>query len=95
MLISEVLRILDRQEAPRQEELARAAEPFSALLTSTGAAGTEITRARDESIGPESPFSPRGRAEPFPVERRSFDDFLRALEESAKLRSSHALDLFQ
>ena len=99
MLISEVLRILDRHDLPARE-VAAAGEPFSALLSAQGLSAVapampETPRGSSASAGAGSSLSPKVGAGLFPVGQRSYDNFLRALEESRKPRASHCLDLFQ
>lgn len=101
MLISEVLRILDNQDARPREAAVPAGESFSVLLSAQGlapgspAAPAVIGRESGTAAASGNAVSPREGAELFPVERCSYDSFLRALEESKKPRPSHALDLFQ
>ncbi len=101
MLISEVLRILDSQDARPREAAAPAGESFSALMAAEGIApGIPPAPATIQGEGGDAAAkgnsgSPRGGSDLFPVERRSYDSFLRALEESKNPPSSHALDLFQ
>ncbi len=99
MLISEVLRILDRHDLSPQE-VAAAGEPFSALLSAEEiSAGVP---ALPETMRGSSPTAGAGNSLPskvgaglFPVGQRTFDSFLRALEVTRKPRASHRLDLFQ
>lgn len=101
MLISEVLRILDRQDATTREAVAPVAEPFSSFLPAAGGEpnipvvrpepGHEGFEAMSRVLAP----SPKNSAAMFSIEQRSYDNFLRALEESKKPRASTILDLFQ
>jgi hypothetical protein len=102
VLISSVLRILDNHELPSAEAVAQAAEPFAGFLSSAvSPAGTPLplTETRQgnnvEAMGKVQPLPPKDRAAIFSVEQRSYDSFLRALEEARKPLSTHALDLFQ
>lgn len=102
VLISSVLRILDHHELPASGAAAdAAAEPFAGLLASAAAApgahppAPEIRRAKMEALGKVQPLPPKDRAAVFPVEQRSYDSFLRALEGARKPLGVHALDLFQ
>ena len=102
MLISAVLRILDGQDLPATETVAKTAEPFAGLLSSAASAPgmpaplTEIRQDNSmEALGKVQPLPPKDRAAIFSVEQRSYDSFLRALEEARKPLGAHALDLFQ
>jgi hypothetical protein len=101
VLISAVLRILDKQDVAPREAVAPVTEPFAALLPLGGSVqdrSTAIPELRQDNLEAMSridPPTPRERASAFAVEQRSYGTFLRALEESKKPRASHALDLFQ
>ena len=101
MLISSVLSILDKQDVSPREAVASAAEPFAALLApgfpAQGRAPSlpELRHDNMEVLSRGQPLAPKDRAAMFSVEQRSYDSFLRALEESRKPPGAHALDLFQ
>jgi hypothetical protein len=98
--MSSVLRILDRQTVSPPDTAPMAAESFAAVLSSSGPAQEkrfDSAEIRQElaSMSREHPLPPKDRAAVFSVEQRTYDTFLRALNESKKPLSAHALDLFQ
>ncbi len=101
MLISSVLSILDKQDVSPREAGASAAESFAALLApgfpAQGRPSSipEVRHDNVEVVSRVQPLPPKDRAALFSVEQRSYDSFLRALEESRKPLGAHALDLFQ
>ncbi len=101
MLISAVLRILDKQDVSPRETVAPVTESFSALLPLGKSVQDrpptlpELRQDNLEVMSRMNPLPPKERAAAFAVEQCSYSTFLRALEESKKPRASHALDLFQ
>jgi hypothetical protein len=96
------LRILDNHDLPAVEAVAQTAEPFAGFLASAApAAGissplSEIRQDNSmQALGTVQPLPPKDRAAIFSVEQRTYDSFLRALEEARKPLGAHALDLFQ
>ena len=100
MLLSSVLRILDGQGVSLQERAAKAAEPFSVILNASNLSQEMCSvhaesRPDIESMSRAQLLPPKDRAAIFSAEQRTYDSFLRALEESRKSPGAHALDLFQ
>jgi len=102
VLISAVLRILDSHDLPAAETAAQAAEPFADFLSSAASSPGLSSPLADlrpenalEALGKVQNVPPKERAAVFSVEQRSYDSFLRALEEARKPLKVHAVDLFQ
>jgi hypothetical protein len=101
VLISSVLSILDKQDVSPREAVGSVTEPFAALLAPGFPAQDrppstpEIRHENMELLSRVQSLPPKVRAAMFSVEQRSYDSFLRALEESRKPLGAHALDLFQ
>ena len=100
-MIPAVLHILGEREVSPREPAAIAAEPFSKFMTPGGTVGEKLTSESvvvpDNRRAPagREPLPPLGGATFIPVEQRSYDSFLRALEDSKQPIKAHALDLFR
>ncbi len=100
MLISAVLRILDQNDPSARGSAVKAAEPFSAYLSSQGfgEAAPPIPEAHSQGsspIGPDNASSPKSGNELFPLGQRTYDSFVRALKDSKTRRTAHRLDIFR